>query len=50
MLWKIRGRFSPLRDGRFLAAIEGEAEEIPHELTVVVNWRQELEQRLRAER
>ena len=47
---KLRGNWFDLRDGRLLAIVQGEGEEIPQELTVVVNWRREFEERLRAER
>jgi Tol biopolymer transport system component len=47
---KLSGFWWDLLDGRLLAIVEGEGEETPQELTVVVNWRRELEERLRAER
>jgi len=50
LLRSLKDGFWDLRDGRFLAVVQGDDEEDPRELTVVVNWREELEQRLRAER
>ena len=47
---KTRGPGWDIGDGRFVAVIQGEGEEIPHEMIIIVNWQRELEQRLRAER
>jgi hypothetical protein len=50
-MWpKIKGGAWRLPDGRWLAVIQGYDEEAPRELSVVVNWRQELERTLRAAR
>jgi len=39
-----------LPDGRVLAIFKGEEEEDPHEIRVVLNWFEELEQKLAASR
>ena len=47
---KLRAPWWDLQDGRLLAIVQGEGEDVPQELTVVVNLWRELENRLRAER
>jgi hypothetical protein len=47
---KLRGGWWDVGDGRALAPVQGEGEDTPQEMTVIVNWQRELERRLRAER